>query len=376
MTTLVLVALLIPILLIVGVGSVIYLLIRNKTTSMEPKTKALDVFVYLGIFISLIVSVVYIIQTLFAAIERKFTDVLEAGQYVDAYGSDMRLAIASLIVAFPIYLLLSMYVSRDIKKFLYKRDIFVRKIFIYTTLFVTALTLLGSLITTIYYYLGGELTIRFGLKALAVFVIAGAVCGYYMYSLRRDYAKETKLPTVFAVISSLLVLVSLVWSITIIGTPSELRAKRIDSTRLSDISSIQQQVFNRFQTTDKLPLTLAELNDAFQGYAVPVDPVTKAEYKYTVLQQPVVKVNYATNKKEMTTNAVFQICATFDTARNVNGQAGVNYPKAAPSVLSTDSPYSVSNYYYEGDQSPFWNHGVGETCFKRIITPDMYYGGR
>jgi hypothetical protein len=376
MTTLILVALLIPILLIVGIGSVIYLLIRNKTNSMEPKTKALDVFVYLGIFISLIVSVTNIIQILFTAIERKFTDVLEAGQYVDAYGSDMRLAIASLIVAFPIYLLLSMYVSRDIKKFLYKRDIFVRKIFIYTTLFVTALTLLGSLVATIYYYLGGELTIRFGFKALAVFVIAGAVCGYYMYSLRRDYAKETTLPTIFAVISSLLVLASLVWSITIIGTPSELRAKRIDSTRLSDISSIQQQVFNRFQTTDKLPATLAELNDAFQGYAIPTDPVTKAQYKYTVLQQPVVKVNYATNKKEMTTNAIFQICATFDTARDVNGQSGVSYPKAAPSVLSTDAPYSVSNYYYEGDQSPFWNHGVGETCFKRIITPDMYYGGR
>jgi hypothetical protein len=67
-----------------------------------------------GIFISLIISVANIIQILFTAIERKFTDVLEAGMYVDMYGSDMRLAIASLVVMFPIYLLLSMYVSRDI----------------------------------------------------------------------------------------------------------------------------------------------------------------------------------------------------------------------------------------------------------------------
>lgn len=371
MTTLVLVALLILVLVVGGIGGVVYLLIRNKTNSMETKTKALDVFVYLGIFISLIVSVTNIIQILFTAIERKFTDVLEAGRYVDMYGSDMRLAIASLIVAFPIYLLLSMYVSRDIKKFLYKRDLFIRRIFIYTTLFVTTLTLLGSLVATIYYYLGGELTIRFGLKALVVFVIAGAVCGYYLYALRRDYSKDTPLPNMFAGISALLVIASLVWSISIIGSPSEMRAKRIDSQRLSDISSIQQQVFNHFQTADKLPASLAELNDAFQGYAVPVDPVTKEAYTYTVLQQPTVKVNFATNKKEMTSNAVFELCSTFNTVREVNGQSGVSYPKG-PS-LSIDMNYSATNYYYEGDQSPFWNHEAKETCFKRIITPDMYY---
>lgn len=372
MTILILVAFLVPLLLIVGGGSAVYLLIKKNTNSMEPKTRALDVFVYLGIFISLIVSVYNIIQILFTAIENKFTDVLEAGKYVDMYGSDMRLAIASLIVMFPIYLLLSMYVSRDITKFLYKRDIFIRKIFIYTTLFVTALTLLGSLVTTIYYYLGGELTIRFGLKALTVFAIAGFVCGYYLYALRRDYTKHTQTPNMIAGLSALLVLASLVWSISIIGSPSAMRAKRIDSARLSDISSIQQQVFNHFQSTDKLPLTLAELNDAFQGYAVPVDPVTKESYKYTVTTQPIIKVNFATNKKEMVTNAVFELCSTFDTVRDVNGQSGAGVPKG--SVLSIDQSFSAANYYYEGDQSPFWNHGVGETCFKRIITPDMYYG--
>lgn len=371
MTILILVGLPVLLLLMAGIGSLGHLLIKKNTNSMEPKTKALDVFVYLGIFISLIISVTNIIQILFTAIERKFTDVIEAGQYVDMYGSDMRLAIASLVVAFPIYLFLSMYVSRDIKKFLYKRDLLIRKIFIYTTLFVTVLTLLGSLVATIYYYLGGELTIRFGLKALTVFVLAGAVCGYYLYALRRDYTKETKTPNVIAGLSALLVIAALVWSISIIGTPAQMRAKRIDSQRLSDISSVQQQVFNRFQMTDKLPVTVSELNDAFQGYAVPVDPVTKESYKYTVIQQPVVKVNYATNKKEMVTNATFELCATFDTVRDVTGQPGINYPK--PLNLSTDAPYVVSNYYYEGDQSPFWNHEAKETCFKRIITPDMYY---
>ena len=152
-----------------------------------------------------------------------------------------------------------------------------------------------------------------------------------------------------------------------------MRAKKIDSTRLSDISRIQQEVFNRFQTTDKLPLTLVELDNAFQGYQVPTDPITQEMYRYTVVQQPVFKTNPTTNKKELVSPAIFQLCATFGTVRkfDARGQA-----VAAPSQggISIDNSLSVSNYYYDGDQSPFWNHGIGETCFKRVISSDMYYG--
>jgi hypothetical protein len=365
MTILILVGLLILVLVAGGTGVLTHLINRKNTNSMESKTRALDVFMYLGIFISLIVSVTNIISILFRAIERKFTDVLEVGQYVDIYGSDMRMAIASLVVMFPIYLALSMYVSRDIKKFLYKRDLLIRKVFIYTTLFVTAATLLGSLVATIYYYLGGELTIRFGLKALTVFVLAGAVGGYYLYALRRDYTKNTQIPNIIAGASALFVLASLVWSVSIIGTPAEMRLKRIDDTRLSDVSRIQQEIFNHFQTTDKLPATLAELDDAFQGYVVPKDPVTGEAYKYRLVQQPVVRNNLQLNRKELTTPAIFEICATFETERNYNDRG---------TPVMTEKMYSVSNYYYSGDTSPFWNHGVGETCFRRVISSDMYYG--
>jgi hypothetical protein len=364
MTALILLALLIPVLILGGVVALVVSLIR-KNPNMESKTKAVDVFVYLGVFISLIVSITNIVQILFAAIERKFTDVLELGTYVDVYQSDMRMAIASLIVAFPIYLGLSMFLSRDIRKFHFKRDLLIRKIFIYVTLFVTAISLLGSLVATIYTYLGGELTARFGLKALTVFVVALAVGGYYFYSLRRDYAKETKLPYAFAAISSVLVLLSLIWSISIIGTPSQMRARRIDDTRLSDISRMQQEIYNHFQTTDKLPGNLSELDDAFQGYAVPHDPVTDEAYEYRIVQQPVVRNNVALNKKELVTPAIFELCTTFDTERKYTDRG---------TPVGIDTMYSASNYYYQGDTSSFWNHGVGRTCFKRQITADMYYG--
>ena len=365
-TILILIALLFLV-AIVGVTRFIYSFGSSQKNTMQSdiKTKALDLFIYLGIGISLVVSVTNLLQVVFAAINRKFIDTLNySNNYIDASSSDVRFAIASLVVMFPIYIGLSWYVSRDIQKFLYKQDIAIRKILIYCTLFVTILTLIGTLVSLIYTYLGGELTVRFGLKALAVFA-------YYFYSLKRDYAKKTMLPAIITVFTSILVIAAVVWSITIIGTPKDMRAKKVDSTRLSDISRIQQEVFNRFQSTDKLPLTLSELDNAFQGYAVPTDPLTKESYVYKVVQQPVVKMNYTTNRKEVTTPAIFELCATFDTVREFDARGQVI---GKGEGLSIDNQYSASNYYYDGDQSPFWNHGIGETCFKRVISSDMYYG--
>lgn len=358
--------------LIGGVYFIYWLINSKNNMNGESKTKALDVFVYLGIGITLVTSVYNLLQIVFTAIDRKFADVLSPS-YVDMYNSDVRLSVALLVVMYPLYLLLSWYVAKDISKFLYKRDLTIRKVMIYTMLFVTILSLVGTLVSIIYTYLGGELTVRFAYKAASVFLVSLSVFGYYFYSARRDYSKKSPVPAIATIVATVVVLASLVWSISIVGTPSEMRAKRIDSNRLSDISSIQQEVFNHFQSTDKLPLTLGELNDAFQGYAVPVDPVTNEGYVYKVVQQPVMKMNYSTQKKEMTTNAIFELCATFDTVREISGQ-GTSYSK--PSMLSVDYSYSASNYYYEGDQSPFWNHGVGEVCFKRVISPDMYYGGK
>lgn len=350
---------------------------KQNTMHIDIKTKALDVFVYLGIAISLIVTVTNSIQVLFLAIERRFVDVLSAtNYYVDASQSDARFAIASLVVMFPIYIGLSWYTSRMITKALYKQDLPIRKILIYCTLFVTVLTLIGTLVSVIYTYLGGELSVRFAYKAGTVFIIALSLFSYYYYTLRRDYSKKTLVPMFMAGIASFVVILSVAWSISVIGTPATMRAKKIDSIRLSDISRIQQEILNRFNMTDKIPADLSELNNAFQGYAVPSDPVTKVAYGYKVVQQPVLKMNYTTNKKELATPAIFELCATFEIERAVNERGQDISVSSAPTKfgMGGDSMYSAMNYYYEGDQSSFWNHGVEETCFKRIISADMYYG--
>jgi hypothetical protein len=332
------------------------------------KAKVLDIFLYLGIAISLITSVTNLIQILFAAIDRRFVDVLSQFSYVDEMHADTRFAIASLLVMFPIYLGLSWYTSKDIKKFLYKRDLPVRKFMIYGTLFITVLTLIGTLVSIIYTFLGGEMSLRFSAKACTVFAVALSLFGYYFYSLRRDYTKPTKIPVLLAGGISIVVLIVVAWSISVIGSPKKVRAMKIDNARLSDISRIQMEILNKFQTTDKLPLGLSELDNAFQGYQVPVDPITKDPYMYKIINQGEVKINYSTNKKELVSPAIFMLCATFETERNYDARG-----KGVTSGTDIDG-YSANTSYYEGDRSPFWNHGTGLVCFKRVISPDMYYG--
>ena len=200
--TIISIVVLLAIVAIVGGVRFIYVAALSKNTQSDMKTKALDVFLYLGIAISLITSVTSILQVLFVAIDRKYPDILSYSGYVDLSQSDVRFAIAALVVMFPIYLGLSWYVARDIKMFILKQDISVRKIMIYCTLFITVLTLIGTLVSVIYTYLGGELSVRFGLKAMAIFAVALALFAYYYYSLKRDYAKSTVLPLLMTLLAT------------------------------------------------------------------------------------------------------------------------------------------------------------------------------
>jgi hypothetical protein len=246
---------------------------------------------------------------------------------------------------------------------------------IYTALFVTVCTLVGTLITAIYRFLGGELTSVFAWKSGTVLLIALFVFGYYYYVLKRNYMLKTIVPYVSAIAVSVIVIASVVWSIRIIGTPAQMRAKRLDNTRLTSLSNIQSQIYNSFQSKEKLPTTLDELTNAMQGFAVPIDPVTGSEFGYKVDQQPTFKMNYVTNRKEIVLPAIFELCATFDTVRSYNSN-GIDVVGTKPTGVTptTDARYSATNFYYDYDTSPFWNHDVGLTCFKRVISADMYYG--
>ena len=95
--------------------------------------------------------------------------------------------VASIIVGFPLFLLVTWAILRGVERQPERLDSSVRKWLTYIALVVTASTMIGDVVTFLAYLLRGDLDTRFVLKVVAVMVIAGWVFTYYLDSLRREW---------------------------------------------------------------------------------------------------------------------------------------------------------------------------------------------
>ena len=151
---------------------------------MSEMTKNLprDVFLYLLSIITLVASAVSFGILVFQYINIYFPDII-ADYYISpsSYYGSIRQALATLIVIFPVYVWVSRFLKKDIKENSEKRDLKIRKWLLYFTVFVAALVVIGDLVALINTFLEGELTMRFILKVLAIFFIAGSAFSYYYF---------------------------------------------------------------------------------------------------------------------------------------------------------------------------------------------------
>ncbi|MBI2437020.1 MAG: hypothetical protein HYV41_04755 [Candidatus Magasanikbacteria bacterium] len=302
-------------------------------TKSTPK----DVFSYLLMFVTLYIGVISITALLFQYINTSFPDLIYYS-FTNAYDI-MRRSVASLIVVWPVFLALSIMLSKETAKEPEKRDLKIRKWLIYLTLFVSALTLIIDLITLLYNFLGGELTDRFVLKVLVILIVAGAVFGYYLWDARRDADTKTRVPKNMAWGTSIVLLAVIIAGFFIMGTPGEQRARRFDEDRISDLQTLQYQIIEHWITKDTLPENLDILKNDITGFTVPLDPQTQNAYEYTP-----------------TGNLSFELCAMFNTDQN-----------------NTDKNRMMeTSVWYPNIESENWKHGMGRNCFSRTIDPDVY----
>ncbi|MDO8492603.1 MAG: DUF5671 domain-containing protein [bacterium] len=318
---------------------------------MEPTTKskttARDFFLYLFAVIILYVSFGSLLSLLFDYINHLFPDALS---YTDPYSGSMRFSIAILIILFPIFLVTTWFLNKDLRGNPEKQDMGIRKWLLYLTLFVASGIVIGDLVTLVNTFLNGEITPRFILKVLAVLVLSGLALWYYLLDLRGKYLENPKLGHTFGIVAGLLVLVSIVGGFFITGSPQSQRLVRFDQQKVTDLSTIQWQVINYWQAKQKLPVTLLDLKDPLSGQIIPIDPQSKIAYEYKVMGP-----------------LSFEMCATFNKESLSAAGARTTMP-AVPAPINKGG-YDNIGQNLEVDN---WQHGVGRTCFERTIDPQLY----
>ncbi len=152
----------------------------------RPYLSAREAFMYLLLFATLYVAAWNLGSLLFDLINRALPDAGDPQWLAEHAGDSIRWSIASIVIAFPVYLFLAHLIGRDLAANPEKRLSPVRRWLTYLTLFLAAGVLIGDMIALVNNVLGGELTLRFVLKVAVAAAIAGGIFGYYLWDLRRE----------------------------------------------------------------------------------------------------------------------------------------------------------------------------------------------
>ena len=284
-----------------------------------------EAFLYLLLFVALYLVAYHVGAILFAWVERTWPDpAINAYEGWDRTRDWVRFSLASVLVAFPVYLLTARITGRAVAADPEKRNSGVRRWLTYLTLFNAACVLIGDFIFVLQGLLKGELTARFLSKAAIVAAIGGWLFAHYMGGLRRDEAPTPRpgRPSPLARAAGVLVVAVALLGMWLAGSPAKARRQELDQRRVRELSILSSTVDSEYQSYGRLPPTLEQLVRGRPRAGLPLrDPVTHVPYAYTVLD-----------------SVRYQLCATFD----------------APDSIG---PYGTTT-------DPFWRHGAGQACFQ------------
>jgi hypothetical protein len=239
----------------------------------------------------------------------------------------VKMEIASLLVAGPVFFLMSRLVRRALHRGALSPENRVRMWISYIILFLVVAVAVGDLIRTLFAVLSGDFTVRFLLKALAILIIAVYIFVYYRLELKaKDALTSSKLPKRLCWVAVAVIAASLLISFFVIESPRLTRQKAFDRTRVEDLSSIKSAVDSYYYEYGKLPASLEEMR-ATRWFNL-IDNENGKPYEYK-----------ATGKDAYT------LCAEF--------------------TLSSKDQGSV-DYRYEPYQE--FVHDAGRVCFDRVVS--------
>ncbi|HET8549975.1 MAG TPA: DUF5671 domain-containing protein [Bryobacteraceae bacterium] len=245
---------------------------------------AREAFLHLLAFCTLATWTFALGSLLFTLIDRTFPDPVTSVSRQIFVMQAIATEIASLLIAFPTYLLVSRSISRDSLKRPGASESPVTRWLTWLALLITAAVIIGDLIAFLTLFLRGELTVRFVLKVIVVAALAGGVFWYYLGSLGAVWRPANRL---FASVAAASVIAAIIAGFVQIGPPARQRSLAADQRRVEHLHRFVQEARNSWVASSTLPQTLPyDLRD----------PVTGAAYEYRIRSGP-----------------QYELCAVFDT---------------------------------------------------------------
>lgn len=290
----------------------------------------------LGSLISLYVSIGALITLLFGIITTQYPDPARLPWEYESATASIRYAIAILVIFFPTYLFLTRLVN-NIRRHEHGVYLTLTKWLIYLSLLVAGAVILGDLVAVIYSFLNGELTVRFVLKALSMFVVIGSAFAYYVLDAKEYWQKHEKNSLIYGAGTLVVVIVAILMGFMRIETPSEVREIAIDQNQINDLQNIQYQIEAFAQVENRLPESLEETYGE-----LPVPQMDeRPDYTYA-----------------RTSASTFELCAEFA----FDSRNGMYSEK---SIAPIAEPWMIRNAYT-------WDYKAGNWCFERAVnTPTV-----
>lgn len=281
---------------------------------------ARDAFFYLLIFSTLAVWTLSLGCLAFSLIDRWLADPLFRG-YGETFSTyTVTTSLAAILVAFPLYLLVSRMVLREAAADPDKLDSGIRKWLTYMALVIAASVFMGDLIAALAYLLRGELTSVFLAKSFVVLVLSTGVFWYYFGGLRRVEAAAGRFSRdrIMAMASAAVVVVMIALGFMQLGAPSAQRKLVADRQRVQQLYRLSSAIRNYWQThSSQIPGSLADLPGTY------TDPITHQAFEYRPAQ-----------------GSQYQLCAVF--AAGSPPESESQAPRVDPDA---------------------WNHPSGRHCF-------------
>lgn len=240
-------------------------------------------FYYLLSLVALIFTSLALGLIVFSIIDRNVSDVLVFSSAFYNY-SFLRFGIASLLISTPIFFVCLRAINRGLKKNDLTQDSPLRNWLTYFILAVSAVIILGSLVSVVYNFLSGRVTLKSILQFLTVIVIAALIFSYYLYDIKRNQIrKNDRIINVFFVSSLVLIVAVFSAAWFFVESPQMARQRRIDDRLMANINSVESYVNSYYDLKGYLPENLKEVMDEDEIYANPqnfFDPETKKEIEY------------------------------------------------------------------------------------------------